>query len=144
VVRVLEVLGKHDVTGVEESRELRDGKVPHPPGVLKLVGDASVKDEAPPRGSRLVHGPEWLDEEGQGTALRDHLHHSLRPDPRGELGAECNLGSLVSLPARVVRPTRVTEGKPGLGHDHATLGHGGGDRIEGAETFVPVRGGHEN
>jgi hypothetical protein len=37
VICVLEVLREHDVTSVEEGRELRDGKVPYPPWVLVLV-----------------------------------------------------------------------------------------------------------
>jgi hypothetical protein len=56
VVRVLEVLREHDVASVEEGRELGDGEVPYPPGVLVLVGDAGVEDETPPRGGSLVHG----------------------------------------------------------------------------------------
>ncbi len=64
-------------------------------GVLVLVGDAGVEDEAPPRGGSLVHGPERLDEQRQGAALRDHFHHAL-PDPGSELGAERNLGGFVA------------------------------------------------
>jgi hypothetical protein len=143
MVRILEVLREHDVASVEEGRELGDGEVPDPPGVLVLVGDAGVEDEAPPRRGSLVHGPERLDEQGQGASLGNHLHHAL-PDPGSELRAERDLGGFVALPAGVVGSPRVAEGEPGLGHDHAALGHSGGDRIEGAETFVPVRGGHEN
>ncbi len=53
---VLKVLGKHDIAEVEEAGELGDGEVPHTPGVLELVGDAGVEDEAPPRGGRFVNG----------------------------------------------------------------------------------------
>jgi hypothetical protein len=141
VVSVLEVLREHDVASVEEGRELGDGEVPYPPGILVLVGDASVEDEAPPRSGSLVHGPEWLNEEGQGAALRDHFHHAL-PGPCGEFGTQRNLGSFVALPTGVVRPPRVSKGKPGLGHDHAALRHRGRNRVEGAETPVPVRRGH--
>jgi hypothetical protein len=57
VVSVLEVLGKQDVAEVEKACELGDGEVPHTPGVLELVGDAGVEDEAPPRGGHFVNGP---------------------------------------------------------------------------------------
>jgi hypothetical protein len=83
VICVLKVLREHEVTSVEEGCKLGDGKIPYTPGVLVLVGDAGVEDEAPPRGSSLIHGPEWLNEEGQGAALRDHFHHAW-PGPCGE------------------------------------------------------------
>ncbi len=64
VVRILKVFREHDITGVEEGRELGDREVPYPPGVLILVGNAGVEDEAPPRRGGLVHCPQRLDEEG--------------------------------------------------------------------------------
>ena len=63
VVGVLEVLSEHDVAHVEECGELRDREVPDAPRILKLVGDAGVEDEAPPRVGGLVHRAERLDEE---------------------------------------------------------------------------------
>ncbi len=77
----------------------------------------------------------------KGAALRDHFNHAL-PGPCGDFGVQRNLGSFVALPTGVVRPTRVSKGKPRLGHDHAALHHRGRNCVEGAETPVPVRRGH--
>jgi hypothetical protein len=106
VVCVLKVLGKHDVAEVQEGSQLRDREVPHTPGVLILVGNTGVKDEAPPRGSCFVHCSKGLDEEWEGAAPRYNFDHAL-PGPGGELGAESDLGGLVPLPAGVVRPPGV-------------------------------------
>ena len=46
VVCVREVLREHDVASVEEGRKLGDGEIPYPSGVMVLVGDAGVGDEA--------------------------------------------------------------------------------------------------
>ena len=101
VVCVLEILGKHDIADVQHRRELRDGEVPDAPGVLHLVGDSSVKDEAPPRVGGFVDRTEWFDEEREGAVARDQLGDAL-PGPCGELGPECDFGGLVAFPAGVV------------------------------------------
>jgi hypothetical protein len=53
----------------------------------------------------------------------DHLHSTL-PNARAELGPKRNFGSLVTLPAGVIRTRRVSEGEAQLGHDQAAHGDG--------------------
>jgi hypothetical protein len=62
VVCVLKFLDEHDVTDVKQRCQLRDREVPHAPSVLKLVRDASVHDEAPPRQRGFVHHSQGFDE----------------------------------------------------------------------------------
>ena len=61
VVGILEVLREHDVAYVEEGRKLGDREVPYTPGVLKLVGESGVENEAPPRRRGLVDCAQRLD-----------------------------------------------------------------------------------
>jgi hypothetical protein len=139
VIGILQVLGEHDVADIKESRELGDRKVPDAPGILELIGDAGIQDEAPPWRGGLVDGPEGLDEERQRAVERHHLNDAL-PDPHSELGAKGDLGRLVSLPARMIRPARWAQGEAGLGHMKAPLDNGGRRGVEGAETLVPCGG----
>jgi hypothetical protein len=44
----------------------------------------------------------------------------------------------------MIGPAGVSEGEPGLWHDHTAFRHGGRDRVEGAEALVPIRRGHED
>jgi hypothetical protein len=143
VVGVLEVLGKHDVAEVQEGSQLGDRKIPHTPGVLILVGNTGVKNEAPPRGGCFVHGSKGLDEEWEGAAPGYDFDHAL-PSPGSELGAESDLGGLVPFPAGVVRSAGVPQRHSRLGHDHPALDYRGGDRVERAQAAVPLAGGHEN
>ncbi len=69
-VGVLENLCEHDVAEVQKGGELGDREVPHAPGVLILVGDAGIKDEAPPLGCCLVYGTKGLDGDREGQPRR--------------------------------------------------------------------------
>jgi hypothetical protein len=142
-VGVLEVLGKRDFTEIEEGGKLRDGEVPHTPGVLELVGDASVEEEAPPRGSHFVNSDQGLDEERERAAPEEYLDDVL-PGPGGEFGAKSDLRRFVVLPAGVIWASRVPQGQPGFGHDHTSLGDSCGDRVEGAQPAVPLHCSHED
>ena len=104
VVHILEILGEHDATMVEEGGQLPDGKVLHAPWVLELDGDASVQDQAPEGSGCLVQDPQRLDEEWERAPAWVNFDDAL-PDPRGELGGECDFGSLVALPAGAVGST---------------------------------------
>ena len=143
VIRVLEVFSEHDVAVVQECRELCDREVPHTPGVLILVGDAGVEDEAPPRRGGLVDSAERLDEEWDGTTLRNHLDNAL-PGPRGDFGPKGDLSGLVAFPTGVVGSAGVTERETRLGHSHASFDNGGGDGVERAEPLMPVGCLHED
>ena len=112
-------------------------KIPYTPGVLKLVGDTGIEDEPPPRSGGLVDRAQWLDEERKRAATGDDLDDTL-PDPDREFGAERDLGSLVPLPASVIRASGVPEGEARFRHDHAALDNSGSDRVEGAQTAVPL------
>ena len=82
----------------------------------------------------------WLLDEphaGLDAAGRDDLDDTL-PDPDREFGAERDLGSLVPLPASVIRASGVPEGEARFRHDHAALDNSGSDRVEGAQTAVPL------
>jgi hypothetical protein len=56
VICVLKVLREYDVASVEKGSELGDGEVPYPSGVLVLVGDAGIEDEASPRARPAAQG----------------------------------------------------------------------------------------
>jgi hypothetical protein len=55
VIGVFEILCEHNVAHVEQSGELPNGKIPDSPGVLKLVGETGVEDEAPPGRRGLIN-----------------------------------------------------------------------------------------
>jgi len=135
VVGILEVLREHDVTYVEEGRKLGDREVPDTPGVLKLVGESSVEDEAPPGRRGLVDCAKRLDVEREGAVSGHHFHDAL-PRPGSELGTKSDLGGLIALPAGVV-------GTPGRAERETGLGHGGArnDRrrrgVKRAKALVP-------
>ena len=139
MICVLEIFREHDVAMVEEGGQLPHGEIPHPPGVLVLVGEAGVQNQAPEGRGRLVHRTEWFDEEGEGAPARDDLDNAL-PDPRGKLGPERDLGGLVPLPAGMVGEARGGHGETGLGHDEPAFHDGASHGVEGAEAAVPLRG----
>ena len=139
MVGILEILGEHEVADVQQGGQLGHRKVPHPPGVLELVGEASVQDEAPPGCCGLVNRAQRLNEEREGAVHGNHLDDAL-PRPRGELGAKGDLGRLVPFPAGVIRAPGGTEGKTGFGHGD-TRNDRAGRGVEGAEAFVPGGGG---
>ena len=111
------------------------------PRVLVLIGDASIEDEAPPRGSCLVHGSQRFNEEPERATPGDDLNDAL-PGPHGDLGTECNLGCLGARSAGVVLQSGMPKRQARLGHDHATFRDRGGDCVERAQPAMPFIRGH--
>jgi hypothetical protein len=56
VICVSKVPREYDVASVEKGRELGVEEVPYPPGVLVLVGDAGIEDEASSRARPAAPG----------------------------------------------------------------------------------------
>jgi hypothetical protein len=87
-----------------------------PQGVLILVGDAGVQDEAPEGVGSFVDGAHGVNEKLEWAVVGHHFNYAL-PYPSSKLGTEGDLGCLVTVPASVVRPTRRAKREPGLWHD---------------------------
>ena len=137
VISVLKVLGEHDIAGVEESGERRDREVPDAPGILILVGDAGIEDEAPEGISCLFDCAKGLDEQGERAISGYHFANAL-PGPGGELGTDGYLRGFVLFPRCVVGPAGRTKGKTGLGHDEPAVDDGRRYRVKGAEASAPL------
>ena len=56
VICIRKVPREYDVASVEKGRELGVGEVPYPPGVLVLVEDAGIEDEASSRARPAAPG----------------------------------------------------------------------------------------